>query len=731
MILYPTSPSFPAPLRPRSSLRRWARLSSALGLILLVGGLSACVEKREAYDVPEVPLPTHFAQDLPQAAKAYPETSPVDQLKANGSAVSTTDSIETAPVMATTYTQPLEQILPTWWTLFGSPELNALVDQALARNPDLHMASLRVEQAEAQFEQTHANEFPTVTLPGSARVDAPTNGTGTVDPGGKMTTERNFVLGAQVTYRADLWGERRAQAEAARLRVWQAVLARDDAKKTLIADLVGTYIDYLALNDRLRVAMRSQKVLGEMLGAVRERLDRGDSTILDLAQQRAAVRSVEATIPALKLQIAQAAHRIAQLTGTTPAQIQLSTAGLDSLKLPRILPGVPSTLLLRRADVRAAEANLLAADADIDVARAQALPTFDLSAELGKGSTYVKTWLQPESLFWNLVGSMTATLFDHGQREKRIEQQEARHKELVEAYVSAIYGAVRQTEDALARLHFGTERQVLQQQATDASQEAVEHSRESYRYGATDYLTLLDTERTYHTASDQLFQVTQDRYRGAIDLFVALGGGIELGPRLPGEGARPEDKAPPPDDRNGGVVMASQDGTTAPAPASIQAPSGPNIEIDGQVVPRPVNKPLAFNSGPAPILPQAKPDQPASVTPQAKPAQAQAQSTIQQMEDSIETTPVPLSGWHITLPGLFDRRGLQATWRSLQNQFGATLDGLSLASISLDDTPGSTDLDREWLKLVIGPFNSQEAAQKMCLTLGQSGIRCQSIDAEN
>jgi NodT family efflux transporter outer membrane factor (OMF) lipoprotein len=426
-----------------------------VGLVLLVGSLSACVEKRDAYDVPEVPLPTHFAQDLPQTESADPETD--SPPKAKDDAALSGEAIETTPASAAAYTQSLEQILPTWWTLFGNAELNALVDKALAQNPDLHMATLQVEQAEALFEQTHANEFPTVTLPGSARVDAPKDGTGSVNPGGKVTSERAFSVGPQVTYRADLWGERRAQAEAARLRVWQAVLTRDNARKTLIADLVGTYIDYLALNDRLRVALRSQQVLGEMLSAVRERLDRGDSTVLDLAQQRAAVRSVEATIPALKLQIAQAAHRLAQLTGTTPAQLQLGTQGLDSLKLPRILPGVPSTLLLRRADVRAAEANLLAADADIDVARAQALPTFDLSAQVGKGSTYVTTWLQPESLFWNLVGSLSATLFDHGAREQRIAQQEARHKELVEAYVSAIYNAVRETEDALARLHFGTQ----------------------------------------------------------------------------------------------------------------------------------------------------------------------------------------------------------------------------------------------------------------------------------
>jgi NodT family efflux transporter outer membrane factor (OMF) lipoprotein len=703
---------FPRPQGKRSHRQR-ACWSTAIGTVLLLGSLSACAEKRDAYDVPSVPLPSQFSQNqsttlvLPTDGRTAVLGAPT---LGGSSSTSEGDSIESMslPAMtAVTYTQPLEKVLPTWWTFFGSDELNRLVDQALARNPDLHMATLKVEQTEAQFEQVHADEFPAVTLPGSARVDAPGDGTGTIAPGAHVTSDRAFAVGGKVSYRADLWGERRALAEAARLRVWQAVLARDDAQKTLIADLVGTYIDYLALNDRLKVALRSEQVLSEMLSAVRERLDRGDATILDLSQQRAAVRSVQATIPALKLQIAQASHRLAQLTGTTPAQIQLSEAGLGSLKLPQILPGVPSTLLLRRSDVRAAEANLLAADADIDVARAQALPTLDLSTELGKGSNYVSTLLQPESLFWNLVGSLTASLFDHGKREKRIEQQEARHKELVEAYVSAIYGAIRQTEDALARLHFGTQRQLLQQEATDASEEAVQHSRESYRFGATDYMTLLDTERTFHTASDQLFQVTQDRYRGAIDLFVALGGGIELGPRLPGDGARPEDTAPPPDAQSGGVVMSETDGQAVAAPAALQAPADPSRESSTTpppaTVPRPQPKPFPF-------------------------ASTNTAETVTAAADRIETTPLPWARWHIILPGLFNPEGLKATWRSMHDQFGCALDGLSLAPVPLSRQQGSDDLGRDGLKLVIGPFDSQEAAQKMCITLGQQGVRCQSIE---
>jgi len=648
---------------------RFRRFFPSLSVALTLGSaLSGCMVIRDSYDVPPVDLPEQF-----QGSPALKGT--LGDLSDQGDQA--TPASSAAPAA---YSVPLGTALPTWWHLLGSEELNRLVDRALTRNPDLRMASLRVSQAEARYEQAFATRLPTLSTTVSSRADAPKDGTGSVSPGVDITSERAFSAGLQASYRVDLWGERKATAEAARFRVWQAVLARDDTQKTTVADLVGSYVDYLSFQDRLRVARETKDILSEMLKAVEERMERGDATILDISQQRAAVRSVEATIPSLEFQAAQAAHRIAQLCGTTPSQLQLGSAGLDSLTLPMVLPGVPSALLLRRSDVRAAEANLLAADADIDVARARVLPTLDLSAEIGQASTHMISWLQPENRMWNLVSSLSATIFDHGAREQAVEQTRARHEELTEGYISVIYTAVRESEDALSRLSFGTRRQTLQQAAVDASQDAVDQSRDSYRYGATDYLTLLDTERTLHNNRDQLYQVIRDRYRGAVDVFSSLGGGVELSDRLPGEGKRPDD------------LLSSKDAGTI-------------------------------------ALPEAPAEQP-------RPAADLADLQPAALGTGGQATPAPVDGgWRVVLPAVYSRSALDVAWRDLQAQFGDRLNGLRLYALALQDTDtpqgdGSADLARRWFRLSLGPFADKSTAQTMCSSLSRDGLRCSVSDVQ-
>lgn len=628
---------------------------TALGLALTVSG---CMMVRDSYDVPTVDLPSQFYN--------APNVLDGERLAA-GHATDT---------QSKGYRIPLPQALPTWWQLFENPELNQLVDRALTRNPDLRVASLRVSQAEARYEQAFAAQIPTVTTPIRGQASAPKDGTGSVLPGRDVTSERTFSASIQVNQRLDIWGERKAASDAAKYRVWQALLTRDDTQKTTVSTLVGTYIDYLSFNDRLRIADQTQKTLTEMLRTVQDRMDRGDATVLDVNQQLAAVRAVQATIPALRLQAAQAAHRIAQLCGTTPSQLHLSDRGLDSIHLPMVLPGVPSSLLLRRSDVRAAEANLLAADADIDLARARILPSMDLSAEIGKASNYMVTWFQPESLLWSLVSSISATIFDSGARQQAVEQNKARYEELTETYISTLYTAARESEDALARLSFGAERQQLQQAATDAALEAVLQSRDSYRYGATAYQTLLDTERTLHTTQDQLYQVIRDRYRGAVDVFDALGGGVEIADRLPGQGKRPDDDLK--DKDSGQVVLEQAPALPAPAPETLQtgdaAPLGADLT--------------------APAAPQAA-----------------------------------AGPWRVILPAIYSQSGLTVAWRDLQNQFANSLQGLALYPTPLQDGAtalgdGSAALSRQWYRLSIGPFTDKETAQDLCKTLSKGGNRC-------
>ena len=454
--------------------------------------MSGCAIKRDRYQPPKLDLPAQFRH---------------------------ADAVTPGPALM------LEAAPAEWWRLFGNHELDALMQRALAGSPDLRIASLRLMQVQARAGQARADELPRVTAPLRVTGEAPENGIATVPPGGEVRSERTIEASLRADWRVDLWGERRALSEVSQHRVLQAEFQRDDVRRRLLADVALQYAQYLSLNDRLQVARETDSVLQAILDAMAVRLEKGDATVIELAQQRAYVYAVRATLPGLHLQREEALQRLGALMGAVPGELHLSDQGLSALALPRIHPGVPGTLLLRRSDVRAAEADLLAADADIDVARARVLPSMDLSAQIGYGSRHLSQLFEPHTLFWEWVGNLTATIFDHGRRNLEVEFARAFHEELTAQYLRTVYQAVRETETALAALAMSERRIEAQREATRAAQEAWGFSQEAYAAGAIDYLTLLDTQRTHHQSLDAWHGTLIERHRTLIELFRALGAG--------------------------------------------------------------------------------------------------------------------------------------------------------------------------------------------------------------
>lgn len=490
-------------------------------LILALTLLAGCAAKRDAYVVPEVPIPNQFRQSLAPVAEPAPAAPREDSPDANIKFV--------------------DELLAEWWRILGSKELDALMDQLIANNADLRIATLRIVQAKARSEQARADEFPVVTVPYEARIEAPAGGVGSVASGQEVAARRLYQGSLRGDWRLDVWGERRALTESSQMQLWRSIYQRDDTRRAVVASLVSQYVEYLSLNDRLRVARETEIVLRGMLDAVAGRLKGGDATITELEQQRAAVYSVQATIPALELQRENAINSLAQLLGATPGSLALSHRGMDSILFPRVLPGVPANMLLRRPDVRAIEARLLAADADIDVARTRLLPSIDLTSQLGYGSLVFSRLLQPHNLAWNAIASLSATIFDYGKRTNEVVFARALHEELVETYVRVLYSAIRETEDAIATVQMNGKRLEAQGAAARAAKRAWDLSIESYREGAIDYLTLLDTERTYHRNLDEYHRVAMERHKGLVSLFSALGGGIPKNSPRPSRGDPPAD----------------------------------------------------------------------------------------------------------------------------------------------------------------------------------------------
>ena len=276
-------------------------------LPLLLTVLTGCALKRDQYDTPQIPLPDGYVG--PAAVEGAVEDDPL---------------------------KPRDSELAGWWRLFDSEELDVLVDRALANNQDLRIAAQRVLQAKARAIQGKAGQYPEVSLPVQYNVEAPQDGIGTVEKDGEVESEETYQLGLNVDWRVDLWGEQSSLAESAELQLWRAIFEHDDQARKLVAELVGAYIEYLSLNDRMRVARETEVVMSNMLSAMEARLASGDATLIDVEQQRTAVFGVRSDMPEIELRRKQIANRLALLVGGVPEGLTLSDQGLGELLYPRV-----------------------------------------------------------------------------------------------------------------------------------------------------------------------------------------------------------------------------------------------------------------------------------------------------------------------------------------------------------------------------------------------------------
>ncbi len=610
-------------------------ICSVLLAALVAITISGCAIKRDAYDVPAVPIPEAFAQ-APKPEESH-RVAPTDV--------------------------SLDSVLPTWWEVFGNEELDSLMDMALSRNQDLRIASFRVNHTQARFMQALGREWPTVSIPARAAIEAPEEGVGDNPRDGKVTSKNIFEISLRGDWRLDVWGERRAMAEAAEYRLWKAAFDHDTVKMNLVADVAMAYAEYLSLSERVALAGETERVVESMLKAVETRLGEGDATRLDYEQQRAAVYGVKAVIPELELQREEALHRLSRLLGVTPSDVQLMGDNLRNLALPHLVPGIPSALLLRRPDVRSAEADLLAADADIDTARARILPPLDLSAQIGYGSRYLTDLFSPHALAYSAVASLAATIFDAGVRKSEVDFSRARHEELVELYVRVIYDAVREVEDALAQLRRTDQRLEALDNACEASGQALDYSGKLYELRAVDYLNLLMTERTHHKNLDERLKIRLDRYKGQMRLFRALGGGVTVIEPLPGKGARPE------------VVLADSTGTVVGDP------------------PPPLSR----------------------------------QDEARVVWASDEKVELAKDQWLVELSGLYDRAAVTATAQDLKKEYPQLMTDRQLYAVESGVERGEGKNRMVWYRLRIIPAEKQEGAHIVCDALQKGKRRCRVV----
>ena len=413
-----------------------------------------------------------------------------------------------------------------WWRVFASPALDRLVDQALANNRDLRIATLQLAQARLRVDQVDADGKPRLSAPLLAAAQAPGGPVGSVPVDRSRTRpQMSYQASVQGQWTPDLWGERAGMAESAEMQVWRAVHERENLQRNLVGNLVGAYIGFLLANDTIHLARETESTGRSIVALLEQRLAAGDATADELEQKRASLYTLRLVMPGLEQQREEARNNLALMVGSVPSELELSDAGLDGLAAPEIAAELPSSLLFQRPDIRAVEARMRSARADIAVARARMLPSLNLSAQLGQSGLGVLQLLQPQNLFWNLISGMTVSIFDGGRKEADKALSQAAYEEMVETYARTVLQAVREVEVALAGLRSARDQLALQQRLTGSGLTSFKLSASAYQVGALDSTTLMEARKNYQRALEDERRRKADYLKAHVALYQALGAG--------------------------------------------------------------------------------------------------------------------------------------------------------------------------------------------------------------
>jgi len=419
-----------------------------------------------------------------------------------------------------------------WWRGFKSPELDSLIEQARAQNFDIEAAIARVRQADAQVRIAGAPMLPTVDATASAswqQVGVTRGGFTSGSRGGSSTSTldiHNYSLTPfNVAYEVDFWGKNRAGLQAAKA---SAVFSRFDQQVvalTVVTNVANAWFTALALADRIVVAQRNLADAEQTLAVIRGRLDAGTASALDIAQQESLVAQERAVVPGLRSQMEQELIGLGILIGRPPEAVTVRPGSLDTLALPPVSPGLPSALLQRRPDVAEAEAQLVAANFNIKLARAAFFPSIQLTGSYGFANAALNTLFTPGGTAIALVAGLTQPLFDAGVLRGQLEQSKGRYDELLADYRKAVVQALTDVENGLTAWRLATEQEVLQRRAVATAQRAADIARAQMQAGTVDVTTVLQAETTLFTAQDTLYQVRLARFQALLSVYKALGGG--------------------------------------------------------------------------------------------------------------------------------------------------------------------------------------------------------------
>ncbi len=407
-----------------------------------------------------------------------------------------------------------------WWEVFQDPQLQELIRASLKQNYDVRIAAARIMEARAQLGITRADQLPTVSAAAAALNDR--------FPNAKLTpeTETNFnAVGASMAWDLDFWGKYRRATEAARANLLATEWARRAVTNSLVSDVAAAYFQLSAYDLQLEISRRTLASRQESLQLTRTLSDGGAATMLDVRQAEQLVATAAESIPSLERQIQQEENFLSTLLGRNPGPIARGMKLTEQPHAPEVPAGLPSNLLERRPDIRAAEAELMAANARIGVARAAYFPQISLTANSGFLSSALSSLFTGPAGFWSFGGSLVQPIFAGGRIRSGVKLSEARKEEMLLTYQRTIQQAFRGVSDSLVEYQKDREFRERQQELVLAAQDAAQLSEMRYKGGATSYLEVLTNETNSFNAELGLAQAQLNELLGLVDIYRNLGGG--------------------------------------------------------------------------------------------------------------------------------------------------------------------------------------------------------------
>lgn len=407
-----------------------------------------------------------------------------------------------------------------WWAVFGDPVLNALEKEALTYNYDLQAAIARVDEARADVGIARADQMPSLSGSGSGGREGSKAGSG----------ESTSRAGVSLSFELDLWGKYRRLSEAARARLLASQAARDTVRLTLTADVANNYFNMLMLDEQIRIATRTLEARQETVRVYESRYKNGYSTEVDLRRVQANRDGVQAQLQSLQLERSKTETALSVLLGQSPRQmIEQHIPRGKTLNEVTLIPDVPadlpSDLLERRPDIRQAEGELMAANADIGAARASYFPSISLTAATGFASAALGDLLSGASGVWNAAAGLTAPIFEGGKIRAQNKKAEAQYREQLADYQKTVQLAFKEAFDALNANRMNRQIYDSYKDQTTAMQRSYDLTKKQEDAGLIGVTDLLDVEENLLSSQMNLASSRANELQAVVNLCKALGGG--------------------------------------------------------------------------------------------------------------------------------------------------------------------------------------------------------------